>query len=139
MEEYWGATKAQVIEQVGKPQQESKNEESGLEEITYTYSPEKDFQAQKHVTYGFADDRLVIISTGYEFKENLFKQFELFNLSLKKKWNDELGIEPTTEIEKDDDGNMVTIWNKSNTEITLFFTNDPANPHLVVIQRYNPS
>ncbi|NIP30137.1 MAG: hypothetical protein GTO02_08320 [Candidatus Dadabacteria bacterium] len=138
MEEYWGATKAQVIEKAGTPHEENKNETSGLEELTYIYSPEKDFQAQKHITYGFVEDRLVIISTGYEFKENLFKQFELFHGSLKKNWNDDLGVEPTKDTFEDDDGNKVTIWNKSNSEITLFFTNDPANPHLVVIERFKP-
>ena len=139
MEEYWGAIKSQVIEKVGKPHEENHNESNGLDEITYIYSPEKDFQAEKQVTYGFVEDRLTIISTGYEFRENLFKQFELFHVSLKQKWNENLEEEPTKDTFEDEDGNQITIWNKSNTEVVLFFTNDPTKPQLVVIQRFKPS
>ena len=139
MEEYWGATKENVIENLGDPHESGENEQTGLEEITYIFPPKEDFQPQKEVTYGFYNDSLVIISTGYDFNEKLFKQFELYHKSLEDDWNKKLDADPTKPTEKDDDGNIVTIWNVNNSEIVLFFNNDPANPQLVVVQTYKPA
>ena len=76
MEEYWGATKENVIEHLGEPHHTGQNENAGLEELTYVFPPKEDFQPQKEVTYGFYDNSLVMISTGYDFNEGLYKQFE---------------------------------------------------------------
>ena len=139
MEEYWGATKENVIENLGEPHSSGENEQSGLEELTYIFPPKEDFQPQKEVTYGFYNDRLVIISTGYDFNEGLFKQFELYHKSLEDDWSKRLDADPTKPTEKDGEGNIVTIWNVHNSEIVLFFNNDPSTPQLVVIQTYKPA
>ena len=139
MEEYWGATKEAVIENIGEPHETSTNEESGLEELTYLFPPKEDFQPLKEVTYGFFENSLVIISTGYDFNEKLFKQYELYHKSLEEDWNKRLEAEPTKPTEKDDENNIVTIWNINNSEILLYFNNDAANPQLVVVQTYKPA
>ncbi|MGI9533971.1 MAG: hypothetical protein ACR2NW_03390 [Thermodesulfobacteriota bacterium] len=139
MEEYWGATKENLIENLGDPVETSENEQSGLEELIYVFPPKEDFQPQKEVTYGFYNNSLVIISTGYDFNEKLFKQFELYHKSLEDDWTKKLDSEPTKPTDKDDEGNIVTIWNANNSEIVLFFSNDPTNPQLVVIQTYKPA
>ena len=139
MEEYWGATKEDVIENLGSPHESGENEKSGLEEIKYIFPPKEDFQPQKEVTYGFNEDRLVIISTGYDFNEKLFKQYELYHKSLEEDWSKRLDAEPTKPTEEDPDGHIVTIWNVQNSEIVLFFNNDPSDPHLVVVQTYKPA
>lgn len=137
MEEYWGASKEQVIENIGEPHESRQDEKNGLDEVIYKYSAEADFQPSKQVTYGFYDNRLVIISTGYDFEEGLYKQYELYHESLVKNFNEKLEADPL-ESTKDDDGNLVTIWNKNNSEIVVFFSNDPSEPNLVVIQTYKP-
>jgi len=139
MEEYWGATKDAVIENIGKPQETNTDEESGLEEYTYIFSAKQDFQPNKEVTYGFHQDSLVIISTGYDFNEKLFKQYELYHKSLEEDWTKRLNSDPVKPTEKDDDKNIITIWNVSNSEILLFFNNDTVNPQLIVVQTYKPA
>ncbi len=138
MEEYWGATKENIIEKLGKPHETKNNEHSGLEELTYVFPPKADFQPQKEVTYGFHNNSLVIISTGYDFNEGLFKQYELYHKSLEDNWNKRLETEPVKNT-KDEEGNIVTIWKANNSEIVLFFNNNPESPDLVVIQNYKPS
>lgn len=138
MEQYWGINKQKLIENLGEPHENKHDEDHGIEEVTYYYPPDQDFQPEKEVTYGFVDDRLAMISTGFNFKENLFKQFEIYHDNLKKKWNEELEAEPTQPTFEDEDGNMVTIWNKEDTEVVLFFNNNAAEPNLVVVQKYQP-
>lgn len=138
MKEFWGLKKEELIENFGEPHHSDHNEKTGLDEITYNYSASGDFQPEREETYGLYQDSLVIISTGYKFQENLFKQYELYYARLLKKWNEDLGVEPTKDTFEDDDGNKVTIWNKNNSEVTLFFSNDPANPQLIVVQTYKP-
>jgi len=138
MEEYWGATKEIVIENIGKPQETITNEESGLEELTYFFSAKQDFQPVKEVTYGFHQDSLVIISTGYDFNEKLFKQYELYHKSLEEDWTKRLEADPVKPTEKDDENNIITIWNVKNSEILLYFNNDVTDPQLVVVQTYKP-
>ena len=139
MKEFWGLKKEDLIENFGEPHETNKNEQTGLDEITYNYSASGDFQPEREETYGLYNDSLVMISTGYKFQENLFKQYELYFSTLLKKWNEDLEIEPTKDTFEDEEKNKVTIWNKSNTEVTLFFSNNPANPQLVVVQTYKPS
>lgn len=139
MEEYWGATKEAVIENIGKPEETHTNEETGLEELTYVFTAKQDFQPVKEVTYGFNQNSLVIISTGYDFNEKLFKQYELYHKSLEEDWTKRIGAEPVKPTEKDDQNNIITIWNVSNSEILLYFNNDAANPQLVVVQTYKPA
>ena len=139
MEEYWGATKEAVIENIGKPEEAQTNEETGLEELTYVFTAKQDFQPVKEVTYGFNQNSLVIISTGYDFNEKLFKQYELYHKSLEEDWTKRIGAEPVKPTEKDDQNNIITIWNVSNSEILLYFNNDAANPQLVVVQTYKPA
>ena len=139
MEEYWGATKEAVIENIGKPEETQTNEETGLEELTYVFTAKQDFQPVKEVTYGFNQNSLVIISTGYDFNEKLFKQYELYHKSLEEDWTKRIGAEPVKPTEKDDQNNFITIWNVSNSEILLYFNNDAANPQLVVVQTYKPA
>ncbi len=139
MEEYWGATKEIVIENIGKPQETITNEESGLEELTYVFSAKQDFQPVKEVTYGFHQDSLVIISTGYDFNEKLFKQYELYHKSLEEDWTKRLKADPVKPTEKDDENNIITIWNLKNSEILLYFNNDVTDPQLVVVQTYKPA
>ena len=139
MEEYWGATKEIVIENIGKPQETITNEESGLEELTYLFSAKQDFQPVKEVTYGFHQDSLVIISTGYDFNEKLFKQYELYHKSLEEDWTKRLESDPVKPTEKDDEKNIITIWNLKNSEILLYFNNDATDPQLVVVQTYKPT
>lgn len=136
--EYWGATRENVIEQLGEPHSTNSNEQSELEELTYVFPPKQDFQPQKEVTYGFHNDSLVIISTGYSFNEGLFKQFELYRKSLEDSWSKRLETEPSNPTEKDEEGNIVTIWKTSSSEIVLFFSNNPEDPQLVVVQTYKP-
>ena len=139
MEEYWGATKEAVIENIGKPEETHTNEETGLEELTYVFTAKQDFQPVKEVTYGFNQNSLVIISTGYDFNEKLFKQYELYHKSLEEDWTKRLGAEPVKPTEKDDQDNIITVWNVSNSEILLYFNNDAADPQLVVVQTYKPA
>ncbi len=139
MEEYWGATKEIVIENIGKPQETITNEESGLEELAYVFSAKQDFQPVKEVTYGFHQDSLVIISTGYDFNEKLFKQYELYHKSLEEDWTKRLKADPVKPTEKDDENNIITIWNVKNSEILLYFNNDVTDPQLVVVQTYKPA
>ena len=139
MEEYWGATKEIVIENIGKPQETITKEESGLEELTYLFSAKQDFQPVKEVTYGFHQDSLVIISTGYDFNEKLFKQYELYHKSLEEDWTKRLETDPVKPTEKDDENNIITIWNLKNSEILLYFNNDVTDPQLVVVQTYKPT
>ena len=139
MEEYWGATKEAVIENIGKPEETQTNEETGLEELTYVFTAKQDFQPVKEVTYGFNQNSLVIISTGYDFNEKLFKQYELYHKSLEEDWTKRIGAEPVKPTEKDDQNNIITVWNVSNSEILLYFNNDAANPQLIVVQTYKPA
>ena len=139
MEEYWGATKEAVIENIGNPQETITNEESGLEELTYLFSAKQDFQPVKEVTYGFQQGSLVIISTGYDFNEKLFKQYELYHKSLEEDWTKRLKADPVKPTEKDDENNIITIWNVKNSEILLYFNNDVTDPQLVVVQTYKPT
>ena len=138
MEEFWGATKEQVIENIGEPHETGQDERNGLDEIKYKYPAKADFQPSKQVTYGFYNNSLVIISTGYEFEEGLYKQYELYHESIIKNFNEKLEVDPPKEAQKDDDGNLVTVWNKGNSEIIAFFSNDPSEPNLVVVQTYKP-
>jgi hypothetical protein len=139
MEEYWGATKEAVIENIGNPQETNTNEESGLEELTFVFTAKQDFQPIKEVTYGFHQDSLVIISTGYDFNEKLFKQYELYHKSLEEDWTKRLKSDPLKPTEKDDEENIITIWNLKNSEILLYFNNDATDPQLVVVQTYKPA
>ena len=139
MEEYWGATKEAVIENIGKPEETQTNEETGLEELTYVFTAKQDFQPVKEVTYGFNQNSLVIISTGYDFNEKLFKQYELYHKSLEEDWTKRIGAEPVKPTEKDDQNNIITVWNVSNSEILLYFNNDAANPQLIIVQTYKPA
>lgn len=139
MEEYWGATKEAVIENIGSPEETNSNEETGLEELTYIFAAKQDFQPFKEVTYGFNQNSLVIISTGYDFNEKLFKQYELYHKSLEEDWTKRLGADPVKPTEKDDQNNSITVWNVDNSEILLYFNNDAANPQLVVVQTYKPA
>jgi len=139
MEEYWGATKEAVIKNIGNPQETNTNEETGLEELTFIFSAKQDFQPVKEVTYGFNKDSLVIISTGYDFNEKLFKQYELYHKSLEEDWTKRLENDPVKPTEKDDENNLVTVWNVKNSEILLFFNNDATDPQLVVVQTYKPA
>ena len=91
------------------------------------------------MTYGFHQNSLVIISTGYDFNEKLFKQYELYHKSLEEDWTKRLEAEPVNPTAKDDENNLITIWNVSNSEILLYFNNDAANPQLVVVQTYKPA
>ena len=136
MEEYWGAPKEAVIENIGIPQETNTNEETGLEELTYLFSAKQDFQPVKEVTYGFHQDSLVIISTGYDFNEKLFKQYELYHKSLEEDWTKRLKADPVKPTEKDDEKNIITIWNVKNSEILLYFNNNVTDPQLVVVQTY---
>jgi len=139
MEEYWGATKEAVIENIGNPQETNMDEESGLEELTFVFTAKQDFQPVKEVTYGFHQDSLVIISTGYDFNEKLFKQYELYHKSLEEDWTKRLKSDPVKPTEKDDENNIITIWNLKSSEILLYFNNDTTDPHLVVVQTYKPA
>lgn len=136
MKEYWGLTKEQMIESLGEPHKTGHYENNNLDQIIYLYPPEADFQPQKQVTYGFLNNSLVIISTGYDFQERLFKQYELYHQSLIKGWGENLKVEPTRPSSEDEDKNIVTVWNKGNSEIVIFFSNDPSDPNLVVVQTY---
>ena len=138
MEEYWGVSKEKLIDNLGEPHQQNNDEDHGIEEVTYFYPPEKDFQPEKEVTYGFVNNRLAMISTGFNFRENLFKQFEIYHDNLKKGWNEKMDAEPTKDTFEDEHGNKVTIWNKNDTEVVLFFNNDPAGPMLVTVQKFQP-
>lgn len=138
MEELWGLSKEQIIENIGEPHRENFDENHNIEELTYFYPPEKDFQPEKEVTYGFVQNRLSIISTGYDFKENLFRQYEHYHDSLVDKWKENIDQEPSTPTFEDENGNKVTMWSKENTEVILFFSNDPSEPKLVVVQKFNP-
>ena len=139
MEEYWGATKDAVVENIGKPHESKTDEESGLLELTYIFSAKQDFQPNKEVTYGFHQDSLVIISTGYDFNEKLFKQYELYHKSLEEDWAKRLETNPVKPTEKDYDNNLITIWSVKNSEILIYFNNDAADPQLVVVQTYKPA
>ena len=139
MEEYWGATKEAVIENIGKPEETHTNEETGLEELTYVFTAKQDFQPVKEVTYGFNQNSLVIISTGYDFNEKLFKQYERYHKALEEDWTKRIGAEPVKPTEKDDQDKIITVWNVSNSEILLYFNNDAADPQLVVVQTYKPA
>lgn len=138
MPEYWGATKENITEHLGEPHSASKSKQSELEELTYVFPAKQDFQPQKEVTYGFHDNGLVMISTGYDFNEGLFKQFELYRSSLEDGWSKRLGAEPSKPTGEDEEGNIVTFWRTDSSEIVLFFSNDPEKPQLVVVQTYKP-
>ncbi len=138
MEELWGISKENLIKNIGEPHERRIDEERGIEEITYFEFPDRDFSPQKEITYVFTNGRLVMISTGYLFKENLFKQFELYHDSLIKAWKERLKKDPIQPTFEDEEGNKVTIWNERNTEIVVFFNNDPSEPRLVVVQKYKP-
>jgi len=103
------------------------------------FSAKQDFQPVKEVTYGFHQDSLVIISTGYDFNEKLFKQYELYHKSLEEDWTKRLEADPVKPTEKDDENNIITIWNVKNSEILLYFNNDVTDPQLVVVQTYKPA